>query len=187
MTFLYLFVFLMFSTATACLDSVLSTRYYDHVCPEALPTIKRVVEDAVAQERRMGASLLRLQFHDCFVNGAHTLGLADECRFLRPHIYNDTNIDPAFQPSPSVTICPRVEGDSNLTPLDSTSGSFDEKYFPNLVSKRGVLRSYQVLFNDSETDKIVSRYYEDQKKFFKDFAKSMIRMGDINPLTGNRG
>ncbi|KAH6798323.1 Peroxidase superfamily protein [Perilla frutescens var. frutescens] len=34
-----------------------------------MPTIKRVVEEAVEQERRIGASLLRLHFHDCFVNG----------------------------------------------------------------------------------------------------------------------
>ena len=59
----------MFSIATASTDDYgLSTKYYDRVCPQALPTIKRVVEDAVAQERRMGASLLRLHFHDCFVN-----------------------------------------------------------------------------------------------------------------------
>lgn len=59
----------MFSIATASTDdNGLSTKYYDRVCPLALPTIKRVVEDAVAQECRMGASLLRLHFHDCFVN-----------------------------------------------------------------------------------------------------------------------
>ena len=119
------------------------------------------------------------------LSGAHTLGLA-QCRFFRVHIYNDTNIDPAFA-ARLRTICPRVGGDSNLTPLDSTPSSFDAKYFSNLVSKRGVLRSDQVLFNGGETGEIVSRYNEDQKKFFEDFAKSMIKMGDINPLTGNRG
>ena len=51
--------------------STLSPYYYQDVCPEALPTIKRVVEAAVYNERRMGASLLRLHFHDCFVNGIH--------------------------------------------------------------------------------------------------------------------
>ncbi|EXB54254.1 Cationic peroxidase 1 [Morus notabilis] len=35
----------------------------------ALSTIKSIVEAAVEKEGRMGASLLRLQFHDCFVNG----------------------------------------------------------------------------------------------------------------------
>lgn len=52
--------------ATTC--SALSLGYYDESCPIALPTIKQVVQSAVTKERRMGASLLRLHFHDCFVN-----------------------------------------------------------------------------------------------------------------------
>ncbi|PWA37152.1 heme peroxidase [Artemisia annua] len=78
-SFLSLFVFFMFQIATASSDDYgLSTEYYNRVCPQALPTIKRVVEDAVAQERRMGASLLRLHFHDCFVNGCDASILLDQ-------------------------------------------------------------------------------------------------------------
>ncbi|URD93084.1 Peroxidase [Musa troglodytarum] len=39
------------------------------MCPKDLSTNRMVVEEAIAQEPRMGASLLRLHFHDCFVNG----------------------------------------------------------------------------------------------------------------------
>lgn len=46
----------------------LDPHFYDKACPAALPTIKKLVEEAVAAEPRMGASLLRLHFHDCFVN-----------------------------------------------------------------------------------------------------------------------
>ncbi|MBA0786940.1 hypothetical protein Gotri_027439 [Gossypium trilobum] len=46
----------------------LSPKFYDNLCPQALPAIKRIVEAAVHREPRMGASLLRLHFHDCFVN-----------------------------------------------------------------------------------------------------------------------
>lgn len=46
----------------------LSPNFYDQSCPTVLPAIKRVVEAAVQKERRMGASLLPLHFHDCFVN-----------------------------------------------------------------------------------------------------------------------
>lgn len=42
--------------------------FYDKICPQALAAIKMAVEQAVAYEPRMGASLLRLHFHDCFVN-----------------------------------------------------------------------------------------------------------------------
>lgn len=46
--------------------------FYDAVCPQALPMIKTVVELAIKREPRMGASLLRLHFHDCFVNVSYS-------------------------------------------------------------------------------------------------------------------
>jgi len=49
-------------------NSALTTNYYDYTCPNALSTIRSVVKAAVQRENRMGASLLRLHFHDCFVN-----------------------------------------------------------------------------------------------------------------------
>ncbi|KAG6468263.1 hypothetical protein ZIOFF_072836 [Zingiber officinale] len=44
----------------------LSSTFYDSSCPDVLTTIQTAVQDAVNQEARMGASLLRLHFHDCF-------------------------------------------------------------------------------------------------------------------------
>ncbi|KAI7754196.1 hypothetical protein M8C21_000480, partial [Ambrosia artemisiifolia] len=118
------------------------------------------------------------------LSGAHTLGFA-QCRTFRTRIYNDTNIDPAFA-SHLRTICPQVGGDSTLAPLDPTPSSFDVKYFTNLVSKKGLLHSDQALFNGGETDELVSKYNGDHEEFWEDFAESMIKMGDIKPLTGNR-
>lgn len=46
----------------------LSASFYNRVCPQALPAIRRVVKQAIFREPRIGASLLRLHFHDCFVN-----------------------------------------------------------------------------------------------------------------------
>ena len=45
----------------------LSSTFYDTSCPNALSTIKAGVTAAVQNEARMGASLVRLNFHDCFV------------------------------------------------------------------------------------------------------------------------
>ncbi|BAH92139.1 Os03g0339400 [Oryza sativa Japonica Group] len=60
----------------------LDPHFYDGLCPAALPTIKRIVEEAVAAEPRMGASLLRLHFHDCFVNGCDGSILLDDTPFF---------------------------------------------------------------------------------------------------------
>ncbi|CAL5071182.1 unnamed protein product [Urochloa decumbens] len=55
----------------------LSPTFYDTSCPNALSTIKSAVTAAVNKENRMGASLLRLHFHDCFVQGCDASVLLD--------------------------------------------------------------------------------------------------------------
>lgn len=67
------FVFLMIaSAAIAHTAAQLTTDFYDYSCPDALFAIRQVVEEAIQKEARMGASLLRLHFHDCFVNVSNT-------------------------------------------------------------------------------------------------------------------
>ncbi|XP_031493494.1 peroxidase P7-like [Nymphaea colorata] len=56
----------------------LSPDFYSDTCPDLLPIIQHQVQLAVAEERRMGASLLRLFFHDCFVNGCDASVLLDD-------------------------------------------------------------------------------------------------------------
>ncbi|XP_027091043.1 cationic peroxidase 1-like [Coffea arabica] len=56
----------------------LSANFYAKTCPKALYTIRNVVSNAVVKEHRMGASLLRLHFHDCFVNGCDASVLLDD-------------------------------------------------------------------------------------------------------------
>ncbi|KAK7357991.1 hypothetical protein VNO80_17289 [Phaseolus coccineus] len=69
-------------TLLACVIGVtsaqLSTYFYDKSCPGALATIKKAVKEAVKNESRMGASLLRLHFHDCFVQGCDASVLLDD-------------------------------------------------------------------------------------------------------------
>lgn len=281
--------------------------FYSKSCPNLLPTVKNVVQAAIQKEARMGASILRLFFHDCFVNGcdgsillddtssftgekkaapnfqsvrgfevidsiktavekvcpgvvscadilaiaardstsirggpswnvnlgrrdartasqgaannsippptfnlnqlissfravglsandmvvlagAHTIGQA-RCTNFRARIYNETNVDPAFALNRRRN-CPRASGsgDSNLAPLDlQTPNKFDNNYHVNLVNRRGLLHSDQQLFNGGQTDSAVRLYSSNPGRFAADFAAAMIRMGNIKPLTGNKG
>ena len=45
----------------------LRTDYYASVCPNLESIVRAAMTQAVSNERRIGASLLRLFFHDCFV------------------------------------------------------------------------------------------------------------------------
>lgn len=47
--------------------SGLFPEYYEFTCPQANGIVMSVLEKAIANDPRMAASLLRLHFHDCFV------------------------------------------------------------------------------------------------------------------------
>ncbi|KAL0291315.1 UNVERIFIED_CONTAM: Peroxidase 4 [Sesamum angustifolium] len=300
-TLAILLVFLSSSSAQ------ISTDFYSKSCPNLFATVKSVVHSAIQNEARMGASLLRLFFHDCFVNGcdgsillddtssftgekgavpnrnsargfdvvdqikaavekacpgvvscadvlaiaardsvvilggpdwnvklgrrdartasraaanngippptsnlnalisrfnalglstkdlvalsgSHTIGQA-RCTSFRARIYNESNLDTSLAQTRKGN-CPRASGvgDNNLAPLDlQTPTNFDNNYFKNLVSQRGLLHSDQQLFNGGGTDSIVRTYSNDPNTFKSDFAAAMLKMGDIRPLTGSNG
>ncbi|KAJ9179636.1 hypothetical protein P3X46_007986 [Hevea brasiliensis] len=280
----------------------LSSTFYSTTCPSALSIIESAVNSAVSSEARMGASLLRLHFHDCFVNGcdasvlldgasgektapannnslrgfevidsiksqlesscpgvvscadilavaardsvaalggpswtvqlgrrdsttasfsaastnipsplsdlsvlisnfsskgfttnemvalsgAHTIGQA-RCTVFRNRIYNETNIDSSFATSLKAN-CSTSGGDDNLAPLDVTSPeAFDNAYFTNLLSQKGLLHSDQQLFNGGSTDSQVKAYSSNLTSFRTDFANAMVKMGNLSPLTGTSG
>ncbi|KAL0419213.1 UNVERIFIED_CONTAM: Peroxidase 4 [Sesamum radiatum] len=56
----------------------LSTDFYKKSCPKVFSIVKSVVKSAIREEKRMGASLLRLHFHDCFVQGCDASILLDD-------------------------------------------------------------------------------------------------------------
>ncbi|GMY18040.1 lignin-forming anionic peroxidase-like [Fagus crenata] len=298
-------VLMLLFLSTTC-NAHLASTFYHKKCPNGLATIRTAIRAAVSRERRMAASLIRLHFHDCFVqgcdasillkdapsitsernagpnknsargyevidsakaavekicpgvvscadilavaardasvavggpswkvklgrrdsttaslslaerdlprftesldklisrfnkkglsardmvalSGSHTLGQA-QCSSFRGRIYNNgSDINAGFA-STRKRRCPAVGGDGNLAPLDLvTPNSFDNNYFKNLLQKKGLLESDQVLFSGGKTDSIVLKYSRNPATFKSDFASAMIKMGDINPLTGSAG
>ena len=53
--------------------------------------------------------------------------------------------------------------------------------------KKGLLHSDQQLYNGNKADKLVLRFASKPGHFFAEFAKSMINIANINPLTGSNG
>jgi len=55
----------------------LQPRFYEHTCPQMQAIVGAIVARAHAEDPRMATSLLRLHFHDCFVQGCDASVLLD--------------------------------------------------------------------------------------------------------------
>ncbi|MBA0737552.1 hypothetical protein Gogos_011009 [Gossypium gossypioides] len=130
------------------------------------------------------------------LSGVHTFGRA-RCAAFMDRLYNFNNItgktDPTLNATYANTLkqrCPKGGDTKSLIDLDEQSSlTFDNKYFSNLQNRRGLLQTDQELFstNGAETVAIVNRFASSQSQFFSSFAKAMIKMGNLNPLTGTNG
>ncbi|KAF7043398.1 hypothetical protein CFC21_052761 [Triticum aestivum] len=61
----------------------LSSGFYSRSCPGMLKAVRSALHPAIARERRVGASIVRLFFHDCFVQGCDASLLLDDAPGLR--------------------------------------------------------------------------------------------------------
>ncbi|KAG6522814.1 hypothetical protein ZIOFF_019969 [Zingiber officinale] len=126
--------------------------------------------------------------------GSHTIGFS-RCTSFRQRLYNQTgNGLPDFTLDGGYAArlragCPRSGGDQNLFPTDFVSPArFDNFYFKNLLVGKGLLSSDEILFTGSpETRRLVELYAADAGAFFAQFVKSIVKMGNITPLTGSKG
>ncbi|XP_039124152.1 peroxidase 72-like [Dioscorea cayenensis subsp. rotundata] len=128
------------------------------------------------------------------LSGSHTIGQS-RCTSFRQRLYNQTgNGLPDFTLNQVYANelrqrCPRSGGDQNLFPLDFVSPTkFDNHYYINIVAGNGLLSSDEILLTkNSVTMELVKQYAVNNGLFFDHFAKSMVKMGNIAPLTGSKG
>jgi peroxidase len=129
------------------------------------------------------------------LSGAHTIGLA-RCASFKQRLYNQTGNKPDQTLDTTYlkqlrTVCPQTGTDNNQTrPFDPvTPTKFDVNYYKNVVAGKGLLNSDEILYSTkgSRTAGFVKYYTTNTHAFFKQFAASMIKMGNISPLTGFHG
>jgi peroxidase len=123
------------------------------------------------------------------LSGAHTVGMAN-CEHYRERVYgtSDTeySIDPSFADARR-KMCPPQgsSGDAGKAPFDiQTPRKFDNAYYRDLIAHQGLLNSDQALYSGGGVDSLVERYGADGDAFGRDFAKAMVKMGNILPLKG---
>lgn len=61
-----------------CTSAQLSPTFYQSTCPNVTNIVGQVIQQALQNDSRIAASLLRLHFHDCFVNGCDGSVLLDD-------------------------------------------------------------------------------------------------------------
>ncbi|GAA0144706.1 peroxidase [Lithospermum erythrorhizon] len=131
------------------------------------------------------------------LSGGHTIGLA-RCATFSNRLFNfsgtgapDNTMDTAMVTDLQQT-CPQTSDGNNTASLDRTTRDlFDNNYFKNLVNGKGLLQSDQILYSSNEaistTKDLVELYSNNSGVFLSDFVNSMIKMGNISPLTGSSG
>ncbi|XP_062159485.1 peroxidase 12-like [Alnus glutinosa] len=121
------------------------------------------------------------------LSGGHTIGIGHCASFIeRLYPTQDPTMDKTFAKDLK-QICPTQ--DSNATTvLDIRSpDKFDNKYYVDLMNRQGLFTSDQDLYTDSRTKDIVTSFAVDEDMFFDQFAKSMIKMGQLSVLTCQEG
>lgn len=96
-SFAYVAVMVFISCSiTNTVHGQLSPTFYSKSCPTVLSVVKAAVKQAVTKQKRqkrMGASLLRLHFHDCFVNGCDGSVLLDNTTTFTSEKYAGPNFN----------------------------------------------------------------------------------------------
>lgn len=148
--------------------------------PAPTSTASTLIEKLATNQKLDATDLVAL-------SGGHTIGLG-HCSSFTERLY------PTQDPTMAKTfandlkeVCPK--SDTNATTvLDKRSpNKFDNKYYVDLMNREGLFTSDQDLYTDSRTKGIVESFALDEELFFEQFAKSMIKMGQLSVLTGKKG
>ncbi|KAE8637150.1 hypothetical protein Csa_015108 [Cucumis sativus] len=77
-TFFPLFLFFLLFHFPSLSPAKLQLNFYSNSCPQAEAIVRSVMHKAFIREPRSVASVMRFQFHDCFVNGCDASMLLDD-------------------------------------------------------------------------------------------------------------
>lgn len=125
--------------------------------------------------------------------GGHSVGVA-HCSFFQDRLSNFQGTgtpDPTMDQNLVTTLTGTCGSNPNVDPtafLDqNTSFVLDNRYYNQILSKKGLLQIDQELALDKSSSKMVSNLAADNALFGQSFAKAMIKMGNIQVLEGNAG
>lgn len=100
-------------------------------------------------------------------------------------------MDPSLNPQYANQLkqmCPKVVDPRIAINMDPTTpNTFDNAYYKNLVNKKGLFTSDQVLFDDKRSKPIVVDWAQNSKDFNQAFTQAMTKLGRVGVKTGLNG
>ncbi|KAL0306919.1 UNVERIFIED_CONTAM: Peroxidase 27 [Sesamum radiatum] len=128
------------------------------------------------------------------LSGGHTIGVS-HCSSFTNRLYNFTgrnDTDPSMDPNYIAALKRRCPPADTTTIVQMDPGSFknfDTEYYTLIRKRRGLLQTDAALLNNNVTSAYVQLHSSSSgtSSFFKDFADSMVKMGQIGVLTGSAG
>ncbi|KAK1307030.1 Peroxidase 45 [Acorus calamus] len=127
------------------------------------------------------------------LSGAHTLGFSHCSKFSnRIYSFSQTSrVDPSLDGGYAqqlMQMCPRNVDPRIAINMDpSTPRTFDNAYYKNLVGKKGLFTSDQVLFDNFLSRQTVVNFANNQRSFFNAFSVAMVKLGRTGVKTGFQG
>ncbi|XP_051117483.1 peroxidase 55 [Andrographis paniculata] len=127
------------------------------------------------------------------LSGCHTVGFSHCNRFAdRIYSFSPSNpVDPSLDPDYAqqlMQMCPRDVDPTIAINMDpSTPQTFDNVYYQNLASGRGLFTSDQILFNDPRSQPTVLDFAQNPGDFNGAFITAMIKLGRVGVKTGKNG
>ncbi|KAJ9567682.1 hypothetical protein OSB04_003648 [Centaurea solstitialis] len=121
------------------------------------------------------------------LSGAHTIGVA-HCPSFTQRLYptQDATLDKTFA-NTLKGVCPNPNTDASTFMDIRSPNVFDNKYYVDLMNKQGLLTSDQDLYTNKKTRAIVTSFAVNQSLFFEKFVNVMVKMGQMEVLTGTQG
>lgn len=127
------------------------------------------------------------------LSGAHTLGFS-HCNQFANRIYSfsaKTPVDPSLNPSYVTELqqmCPKNVDPTIAVNMDPTTPRlFDNVYYQNLQSGKGLFSSDQVLYTDLRTRNEVNTFAQSSGAFNTAFVNAMRNLGRVDVKTGFEG
>nr|CAB3464035.1 unnamed protein product [Digitaria exilis] len=135
------------------------------------------------------------------LSGAHTLGVSHCSSFaqspLADRLYNFSGTggaDPSLSAAYAFllkSICPSNSSQffpNTTTSMDIISPTkFDNKYYVGVQNSLGLFKSDAALMTNATMAALVDSFVRNEMTWKKKFAKAMVKMGNIQVLTGTQG